>query len=249
MNAAVSLYDLPEVYDRAIPPGPCERFYRALAEAAGGPVLELACGTGRLTVPLAEAGVEMTGLDRSPAMLEAARRKAAAAGVEVRWVEGDMAGPEPAGPFALIMLSCNSLAHLTDETALSVFLSGVRRRLAPGGLFAFDVVNPDRGALGRPPAPRLRRGHSSDGLRVRETAAYNPLTQVRELRWEVREADGAWRSLAPLRLRQYFPEELPGVLESTGLSLLSRHGDFDEARFGARSRNQVCVARASGMNA
>lgn len=43
----VTLYDLPEVYDRAVPPGPCERFYRALAEGANGPVLELGCGTGR----------------------------------------------------------------------------------------------------------------------------------------------------------------------------------------------------------
>jgi SAM-dependent methyltransferase len=182
-------------------------------------------------------------------MLAAARRKAEAAGVRVRWVEGDMTGPEPAGRFALIILSCNSMAHLTDAATLNTFLSGVRRRLMPGGVFAFDVVNPNRRVLQRPPAPRLRRGHSNEGLKVRETAAYDPATQVREISWEVRGADGAWRRLTPLRLRQFFPDDLPKLLETAGLTLASRDGDFDGGRFGARSRNQVCVARAAGAEA
>jgi SAM-dependent methyltransferase len=237
-----SLYDLPDIYDRALPPGPCEAFYRGLAEAADGPVLELGCGTGRLTIPLARAGVEITGLDSSPSMLATARRKAEAAGVRVRWRQGDMARLEGDERYALVVLSCNSLAHMTDAASLSACLAGVRRSLAPGGLFAFDVVNPDRRQLERPPAARFRRGHSGEGLRVRETAIYDPETQVRALTWEVRDDDGPTRRLQPLRLRQFFPDELPRLLENAGLRLMSRHGDFDGARFGARSRNQVCVA-------
>ncbi len=81
-----SLYDLAEVYDAILPPGPCEPFYREEARRAGGPVLELACGTGRLTVPLAQDGHEVVGLDASTAMLARAREKAAGAGVTApRW--------------------------------------------------------------------------------------------------------------------------------------------------------------------
>ncbi len=65
----VSLYDVPPLYDLVIRPGPCETYYRELARRVGGPVLELACGTGRLTIPIAADGHEVVGLDASPAML------------------------------------------------------------------------------------------------------------------------------------------------------------------------------------
>jgi SAM-dependent methyltransferase len=74
----VALYDEPALYDLVVTPGPCEAFYRELARRTDGPVLELACGTGRLTVPLARDGQEVVGLDASPAMLRAARAKAEA---------------------------------------------------------------------------------------------------------------------------------------------------------------------------
>ena len=72
---ALALYDVPKLYDLAFGPGPCEPFYREEACRAAGPVLELACGTGRLTVPIAHDGHEIVGLDASPTMLKAARSK------------------------------------------------------------------------------------------------------------------------------------------------------------------------------
>ena len=80
-----------ELYDLAFGPGPCEPFYREEARRAAGPVLELACGTGRLTVPIARDGHEIVGLDASPTMLEAARSKAKQAGVRgATFVRADM---------------------------------------------------------------------------------------------------------------------------------------------------------------
>ena len=84
---ALALYEVPKLYDLAFGPGPCEPFYREEARRAAGPVLELACGTGRLTIPIARDGHEIVGLDASPTMLEAARSKAKAgrgAGSNVR---------------------------------------------------------------------------------------------------------------------------------------------------------------------
>src|SRR5690349_8398997 len=68
---SVALYDVPGLYDRVVRTGPCESFYGDLARQTGGPILELACGTGRLTIPLARDGHEVVGLDASRTMLRA----------------------------------------------------------------------------------------------------------------------------------------------------------------------------------
>ena len=87
------LYELATLYDRIVRPGPCEAFYRKLAHDMGSgtrPVLELACGTERLTILIARDGHEMVGLGTSPAMLEAARTKAESSGLGITFVRGDM---------------------------------------------------------------------------------------------------------------------------------------------------------------
>src|SRR5215212_5162530 len=109
----VVLYDMPALYDLIIGRGPREGFYRDLARQMGGPVLELACGTGRLTLPLARDGHAVVGLDASPVMLRAAEAKAEAEDVEVAFFRGDMRVFDLGRRFALVILCCNSLAHLT----------------------------------------------------------------------------------------------------------------------------------------
>src|SRR4051812_24989287 len=106
----LGLYEAPALYDRLVPPGPCEQFYGQVASQTGGPVLELACGTGRLTVPLAQAGHECVGLDASENMLGHARQKALAAGVPVELIRADMTDFDMGRRFGLIVLSCNSMA-------------------------------------------------------------------------------------------------------------------------------------------
>ena len=113
-------------------------------------MLELACGTGRLTPPLAGDGHEVVGLDASRPMLDAAKRKALRAGVEARFVLGDMHDFDLGQRFGLLVVSCNSLAHLTDAADLRCSLGAVRRHLLPGGVLAFDVVLPNPRLLAQP---------------------------------------------------------------------------------------------------
>jgi SAM-dependent methyltransferase len=141
---------LPALYDLVVRPGPCEPFYRDLVRKAGGPVLELACGTGRLTLALARENRPITGLDLSIAMLATARAKAARENLAVTFVQENMATFDLGQRFALVVLAGNSLAHLTTTEDLRGCLRSVRRHLAPGGLFAFDIVNPDLSFLARP---------------------------------------------------------------------------------------------------
>jgi SAM-dependent methyltransferase len=242
-----SLYDIPTLYDRLIRQGPCEPFYTGLAQRTGGPVLELACGTGRLTIPLALAGHDVVGLDASTSMLRLARVKARAVDVEITFVHADMCTFALGRQFPLIMMTCNSLAHLSLIDELRNCLTTVRRHLAPGGLFAFDVVNPNVRHLARACADHVtvevEMGQASD-LVVEEIASYDPVQQIRVAEWRVREAGSHVRDIAPLRLRQFFPQEVALLLASAGLELACRYGDFDYGPLTGESANQICLARS-----
>ena len=244
---ALALYDVPKLYDLAFGPGPCEPFYREEARRAAGPVLELACGTGRLTVPIARDGHEIVGLDASPVMLEAARSKAKQAGVRgATFVLADMRFFALGSKFALIIVSCNSLADLTTNDDLKACFSRIREHLWPGGTVAFDIVNPDVTLLARP-ASKAVCLDSLLGCReisVRETAKYDPVTQIRTAQWRVQQGEQPARTLAPLCLRQIFPQELLLLLEAAGLKLVARYGDFDRGPFSGESMNQICLCSA-----
>ena len=127
-------------------------FWRNLALNAGGRVLELGCGTGRISMPLGRAGVPLTGIDRSAAMLARARRRIvrASLGTRVRLVQGDIRYlPFPVARrrsrsrregFALVMAPYGILQSLLRERDLTMTLNEVHRVLQPGGTFGLELV-------------------------------------------------------------------------------------------------------------
>ncbi len=118
-------------------------FWRAAALAAGGPVLELGCGTGRIAVPLGRAGVRLVGIDRSYPMLALARRRLARARLtgQVGLVRGDIrAVPFPDAAFAMAMAPYGVLQSLLRERDLAATLGSVRRVLRRGGTFGVELV-------------------------------------------------------------------------------------------------------------
>jgi SAM-dependent methyltransferase len=243
----VALYDVPTLYDRVVRTGPCESFYGDLARQTGGPILELACGTGRLTIPLARDGHEVVGLDASRTMLRAARAKAEAEDLDIAFVQADMRSFDLGRRFALIVLCCNSLAHLTTTENVKAGLACILKHLAPGGLFAFDIVNPDVRALAQSHAEcvRLDLGpNPSSAIAVEEVASYDPVQQVRIAQWRVLEPDATAHEVAPLSLRVFFPQEVPLLLEAAGLELAARYGDFAGNPLTGDSLNQIGIARA-----
>ena len=119
-------------------------FYVEQALAAGGPVVELAVGTGRIAVPVALAGVEVIGVDSSPAMLEVARAAADEAGVSDR-VDlrlGDLREPPVRERVPLVICPFRSLLHMEAEVEKLRALRAARELLEPGGSFVFDVFSP-----------------------------------------------------------------------------------------------------------
>jgi SAM-dependent methyltransferase len=119
-------------------------FYVDLALQAGGPMLEIGVGSGRIAIPTALAGVRVVGVDTSPVQLALARAKAARVGVELELVEGDMRALPPLGRFPLVTVPFRAFLHLRDDGERVAVLRGLRERLDAGGTLAFDVFHPDR---------------------------------------------------------------------------------------------------------
>ena len=121
-------------------------FYVERALAAGGPVVELAVGTGRIAVPVALAGIDVIGVDSSPAMLEVARAAAKESGVSER-IDlrlGDLREPPVPERVPLVVCPFRSLLHMETEAEKLRSLRAARELLEPGSSFVFDVFTPSR---------------------------------------------------------------------------------------------------------
>ena len=127
-------YDIEDNNDTGI------AFYSALAQETGGPVLEIACGTGRVSIPIARLGFAVTGVDIVPGMLEQARSKSA--GLPTRWVEGDARTFDLGAHFQLIFLTGNAFQAFLTRADQEALLARVRAHLHDEGLFAFETRNP-----------------------------------------------------------------------------------------------------------
>ena len=121
-------------------------FYVQEARRAGAPVVELACGTGRIAVPIAMAGIRVIGVDASPAMLEVARGYARTEGVEelLDLRHGDLREPPVSERVALVLIPFRSLLHMTTDDDRLRALGAAHALLRPGGRLVFDVFAPSR---------------------------------------------------------------------------------------------------------
>ncbi len=242
------LYDYPELYDALLPAGAHIPYYLDLAQRAAGDVLELACGTGQLTLPLAAAGVRIAGLDLSEPMLKIARARAASANISVEYVHGDMRAFDLGRRFALIFIGRNSLLHLHSIEDLMAAFAAVRGHLALGGVFAFDIFNPNVRLLARPAGQRFPgfeiETDAFGKLSVDDTMDYDAATQVRRGHWYVSTETKADAWVLPLDLRNIFPQELPLLLAAGGFALTSRTSDFQRTPFHSAGRMQVCLCHA-----
>lgn len=227
-------------------------WYRALALAAGGPVLELGCGTGRFTIPLAQAGIDVTGLDIAPAMLARAREKAGA--LPITWVEADAREYALGRRFGLIYESGANFQHMLSCADQLAFLVRARERLLPDGRLVVGTLTPTPDLMANEDGEYpwfTYRNDAGQEVSVSGWQAYDPTAQIRTETAIRRWTDAAgqqYKRRAPLRLRLTFPEELDGLLAEAGLSVVARYGDYARAPWTAGSQFTILVARpAAGL--
>lgn len=208
-------------------------FYVEEALASGGPVVELACGTGRIAVPVAEAGIRVIGVDGSAGMLEVARERAEAAGVEalVDLRLGDLREPPVAERVPLVLIPFRSLLHMTTEADRERALRAVHDLLLPEGRLIFDVFAPSPDDVEATHGRWLEREPD-----IFERADWDE--GARTLTLSVRRGDAA----STLLLAWLSPIEWRRLLERAGFEVAAQYGWFDRRPY-VDEEDVVFVAR------
>lgn len=226
-------YANPALYDLEVPDaGERVPLLQALAED-GDSALDLGCGTGRYTLPLARAGVTMTGLDITPPMLAHAKTKAEAAGLSIEWVEADVRSFQLNQRFPLIFDAGEAFVHVLDRAGHEQILARVREHLAENGRFVLMVtfLRPAKMVDNMEENEWFSyTDHLGREVRVSGTDRFDHLNQVYHedavRRWRENSGEEVVR-YAPLARRYFFPQELEMLLHYNGFAVVSRHGDWD----------------------
>jgi SAM-dependent methyltransferase len=232
------------------------RFYVEEARRESGPVLEAGCGTGRITLPIAETGVRAVGLERSPHMLAVAEAKRRAAPAEVRarcaFVRADVRRFAFRRPFAQVFLPFRVFQALLTVEAQLAALGATRAALRPGGRLVFNVFDPradllaDGGAVER--VRESGRRYEDAGTRVRErfVARYDLVEQILDLTflYERETPNGAVeRAFEPVRLRYFHRFEIEHLLGRAGYEVEALYGDWQRGPFVENGQEMIWVAR------
>lgn len=227
--------------------------YLELARRTGGPILELGCGTGRVTAALARAGYEVVGLDNSPAMLARAEaRLDPDLKGRVRLVRADMAGFDLGRQFALAIVPLGTFGHLTTPEAQLRCLGAVRRHLRPGGLLGLDLPNPlAPGFLDDDPALILHRVWVEGGRTVAKYVCrrVDPAEQVERVTCfydETGPCAGLRRTVFAYELAFLFPREAEYLLKLAGFEVEQVWGDYDLGPYQPAADRMFILARRTG---
>jgi SAM-dependent methyltransferase len=217
-------------------PAPAVDFLAGLAD--GGPVLELAIGTGRVALPLAARGLTVEGVDGSAEMVERMRAKPGGAGIPV--AVGDMADVPVTGSFRLVYLVFNTLFNLVDGDRQQDCFRNVARVLAPGGAFVIEAFVPDPAAFDEDEKVQMR-DVTEDSATIRlhryDRAAQRFIRQTITF-------DSQGVHLKPFAMHYLWPDQIDALAERAGLRLADRYADWHGAPFNADSRHHVSVYRS-----
>jgi SAM-dependent methyltransferase len=219
-----------------------ERAIAVLKELAGsGPALELGIGTGRIALPLQRAGVEVHGIDASPAMLE--RLRAKPGGERIPLTVGSFAELPAEGQFTLIYVMFNTFfALLTQEEQVQCFKNAARL-LAPGGAFLMEAFIPD---LARFPDKQTVRAINVDtnGVQI-DVTRVDVLNQHISSQHVVMTENGV--RLYPVKLRYAFPAELDLMAHVAGMRLRARWSDWNRVSCSAASGKHISVYQCGAV--
>jgi len=206
-------------------------FYLDEARRSGGPVLELAVGTGRIAVPIAASGIPVVGVDLSEGMLQVARERAQEIGAELDLRYGDMRDPPVEGTFPLVLVPFRSMLHMETDADRRAVLRAIKRHLAPDGRLIFDVFAPAADDIEDTHGKWIEREPG-----IWERADWNEQTRTLVLRVRDETAESemslAWLSMPEWRL----------LLAEEGFEVDALYGWFDRSPW-AGGEDSIWICR------
>jgi SAM-dependent methyltransferase len=221
--------------------GPAAATVDTLARLAGqGRALELGIGTGRIALPLRQAGVEVHGIDLSPAMV--AQLRAKPGGDQIPVTLGNFADVPVEGHYALIYVLFNTLFQLLTQDEQVRCFANTARHLAPDGWFVVEAFVPD--------LTRFQRGQAVGAVQVGEAevrldvSTHDPVAQRVTSQHVVITEQGT--RFYPVKIRYAWPSELDLMARLAGLKLLHRWGSWEQTAFTAESGKHISVYAAAG---
>jgi SAM-dependent methyltransferase len=217
--------DVAERYDVSTAGMPTEPVVDFLLPFAGGGALELAIGTGRIAVPLAEHGVRVAGIDLSPDMVAELRRKTDEIPVEL----GDMTTTRVEGTFSLVYVVFNSINNVTTQDGQVDVFANAASHLDPGGRFVVEVGVPNTR-----PLEVFDLGETHVGVDELDFATQRLVSHHFSL------VEGEWRRMS-VPFRSVSPAELDLMARLARMELLERWADWDRSPFTAESTKHVSV--------
>ena len=230
-------------------------FYVEEACSAGGETLEIGCGTGRVLLPTAQAGLRITGVDESPRMLERCRLSLEQQPESVRSCatlrQADVRTLQLEKSFALATIPFRPFQHLVTVEDQTRALRSIHRHLHPGGRLVFDVFNPDIRLLAKDrvteseDTPETALPDGGSFRRTSRVVAVNPTEQISdvELIYYATARDGETRRLVhAFSMRWYWRYEVEHLLARCGFGLVAVYGNFDRSSLGERSPEMIFVA-------
>jgi SAM-dependent methyltransferase len=231
-------------------------FWRARARAAGGPVLEVGCGTGRVMLAMAEQGADVDGFDNAAAMIRGLEETAAARSLRVHAVEGDMRDFRMPRRYALIAIPFNAFLHNLTQADQLATLSRCREHLLPGGcltmhisFFSAAII---QGSPGENSTPVLehetRHPRTGRTLRLYDQRTMNPVEQIQHSINEIHEVDERGEIVArhrsETRVRWIYKPELELLLKAAGFTRWRIDGGFDGRPLASEEDQMIVFAWA-----
>ncbi|MEM6721070.1 MAG: class I SAM-dependent methyltransferase [Bacteroidota bacterium] len=207
-------------------------------------ILELCCGTGRLTIPIAKEGYMITGVDITASMLEQAKTKAVEGGLQIDFIQADMRTFDLHEKFDLIFIPFNSIHHLYTNEDIFKALSAVKNHLKEDGRFLLDCFNPNIQFIveSQNTQKEISKYTTRDGREVviKEEMQYESATQMNRIQWHYF-INGNFDSTQNLDMRMFYPQELDAYLKWAGFNCIHKFGSFEEEPFQDASEKQIFV--------
>jgi SAM-dependent methyltransferase len=219
------------------------------AQQTGGPLLDLACGTGRMSIHMARLGYEVTGVDLIPEMIAHGEKKAATAGVSIEFVVADARDFHLGRQYPFIFMLMNAFQFLHTRADFEAMFACVREHLQLDGYFLFETRNPTPRNLFEVRHPEGQQFTAADGrqLVVREEQVYDPLTQIQHYtgHHQYVHPDGGWEEVRTRRvgLRYVFPQEMEALLHYNGFCIHTVYGNWQQEPLTADSPAMIYVCQ------
>lgn len=197
-----------------------------------GIIIDLACGTGRATIPLAQYGHQLIGVDIHSAMLEEAKKKAIKANLAVEWIKQDCSKLQLGLKSQLIYTVGNSFQHFLTNEAQDNLLTAVNRHLELGGIFIFDTRFPSAEELLQPPTEEYWRSYidsdTQNKVDVYTISHYDTLNQLQHYTTIRRSHNSADEQRTHITLRYVYPKEMERLLKANGFIIQHVYQDWSE---------------------